>query len=126
MAYNAPGTCSDISLVVKFGGSLYNHVPDLIPILLMSGRSLFIVPGGGPFADRVRVAGIDEESSHWMAIAADDERKGSLTSFLGYNIGFYRRMGCSITKARSCAAQISGRDNEKWDPAGRSQWSDQE
>jgi hypothetical protein len=76
MAYNAPGTCSDISLVVKFGGSLYNHVPDLIPILLMSGRSLFIVPGGGPFADRVRVAGIDEESSHWMAIAAMDEFGG--------------------------------------------------
>jgi hypothetical protein len=59
-------------LVVKLGGSLYNHVPGLVPILRSSMCPLFIVPGGGPFTDAVRQAGLDDETAHWAAIAAMD------------------------------------------------------
>ena len=60
-------------LVVKLGGSLCNRVPDLVPVLLASGRPLFIVPGGGMFADAVRKSKVDDDSAHWMAIAAMDQ-----------------------------------------------------
>ena len=60
-------------LVVKVGGSLYNCVPDLVPVLLASGRPLLIVPGGGIFADAVRKCQVDDDSAHWMAIAAMDQ-----------------------------------------------------
>jgi aspartokinase-like uncharacterized kinase len=60
-------------IVVKIGGSLYNRIPDIVPALLAPGRSLFIVPGGGIFADAVRDSRVDDESSHWMAIAAMDQ-----------------------------------------------------
>jgi aspartokinase-like uncharacterized kinase len=61
------------ALVVKIGGSLYRSVPDLIRILRSPERRLLIVPGGGPFADAVRQAGIDGEAAHWMAIAAMEQ-----------------------------------------------------
>jgi 5-(aminomethyl)-3-furanmethanol phosphate kinase len=64
---------SDPPIVVKLGGSLYNQVPDLVPVLLASGRPLFIVPGGGIFADAVRISRVDNDSAHWMAIAAMDQ-----------------------------------------------------
>jgi aspartokinase-like uncharacterized kinase len=64
---------SDRSLVVKLGGSLYNRVPDLVRVLLASGRPLLIVPGGGLFADSIRQSQVDEDSAHWMAIAAMDQ-----------------------------------------------------
>ncbi len=35
-------------------------------------RPLLIVPGGGPFANAVRHAGMDNETAHWEAIAAMD------------------------------------------------------
>lgn len=57
-------------LVVKLGGSLYTHVPMLIPVLRSSQRPLLIVPGGGPFANEVRQAGLDDETAHWEAISA--------------------------------------------------------
>ncbi len=60
-------------LVVKVGGSLYDCVPDLVPVLLSSGRPLLIVPGGGMFADAVRKCRVDDDSAHWMAIAAMDQ-----------------------------------------------------
>jgi aspartokinase-like uncharacterized kinase len=60
-------------VVVKLGGSLYNQVPDLVPVLLASGRPLFIVPGGGMFADTVRRSRVDDDSAHWMAIASMDQ-----------------------------------------------------
>lgn len=60
-------------LVVKLGGSLYNRVPDLVPVFLASGRPLFIVPGGGIFADAVRKSRVDDDSAHWMAVAAMDQ-----------------------------------------------------
>jgi aspartokinase-like uncharacterized kinase len=60
-------------LVVKVGGSLYNRIPDLVTVLLASPRPLLIVPGGGIFADTVRKSGTDNDSAHWMAIAAMDQ-----------------------------------------------------
>jgi 5-(aminomethyl)-3-furanmethanol phosphate kinase len=60
-------------VVVKLGGSLCNQVPDLVPRLLACGRPLFIVPGGGIFADVVRKLQVDDDSAHWMAIAAMDQ-----------------------------------------------------
>jgi aspartokinase-like uncharacterized kinase len=64
---------SDTPIVVKIGGSLYNRVPDLVPVLLASDRPLFIVPGGGLFADAVRKSKVDDDSAHWMAIASMDQ-----------------------------------------------------
>lgn len=64
---------ADSPLVIKVGGSLYNSIPDLVPVLLASGRPLFIVPGGGMFADAVRKCRVDDDSAHWMAIAAMDQ-----------------------------------------------------
>ena len=66
-----PHSC--LPVVVKVGGSLYNQVPDLVPALMAPGRPLFIVPGGGKFADTVRDSRVDDESAHWMAIAAMDQ-----------------------------------------------------
>lgn len=60
-------------VVVKLGGSLYYKVPDLVTVLRASGRPLFIVPGGGMFADMVRKCRVDEESAHWMAIASMEQ-----------------------------------------------------
>jgi 5-(aminomethyl)-3-furanmethanol phosphate kinase len=64
---------SQTPIVVKLGGSLIARVPDLIPVLSSSKRPLFIVPGGGVFADTVRNASVDDTSAHWMAIAAMDQ-----------------------------------------------------
>jgi 5-(aminomethyl)-3-furanmethanol phosphate kinase len=64
---------SDPPIVVKMGGSLYNRVSDLVPVLLASGRLVFIVPGGGMFVDAVRKSRVDDDSAHWMAIASMDQ-----------------------------------------------------
>ncbi len=60
-------------LVVKLGGSLISHVAEIVPILQHAGRPVLVIPGGGPFADLVRKYHIDDESSHWMAVAAMEE-----------------------------------------------------
>jgi 5-(aminomethyl)-3-furanmethanol phosphate kinase len=60
-------------LVVKLGGSLYHQVPGIVPVLLAAGRPLVIVPGGGPFANAVREVRVDDDASHWMAIAAMEQ-----------------------------------------------------
>ena len=62
-----------LPLVVKLGGSLISHVAEIVPILQHAGRPILIVPGGGPFADLVRRYHINDENSHWMAVAAMDE-----------------------------------------------------
>jgi hypothetical protein len=64
---------SDPPLVVKIGGSLSNRIPDLVPVLRASNRPLFIVPGGGMFAEGIRKLRVDDDSAHWMAIAAMDQ-----------------------------------------------------
>ncbi len=62
-----------VPLVVKLGGSLYNTVSDLVPLLEKSRRPLLIVPGGGIFADTVRQVRVADDCAHWMAIAAMDQ-----------------------------------------------------
>jgi aspartokinase-like uncharacterized kinase len=61
-------------VVVKLGGSLIDYVPALAPILKSSPRPVIIVPGGGPFADAIRLSGLsDSHAAHWMAVAAMDQ-----------------------------------------------------
>ena len=61
-------------LVVKLGGSLHHQVREIVPILNRSARPLLVIPGGGLFADAVRVEQMaDEAAAHWMAIAAMDQ-----------------------------------------------------
>ncbi|MBT3012318.1 MAG: amino acid kinase [Candidatus Thiodiazotropha sp. (ex Lucina aurantia)] len=64
--------------VVKLGGSLFNSADlrDWLAVLAKAG-SLVIVPGGGPFADQVRLAQrlwqIDDSSAHLMALLAMEQ-----------------------------------------------------
>jgi len=68
-------------LIVKVGGSLYNRIPYLVPILIASKRPLFIIPGGGPFADLVRQVRVNNDAAHWMAIAAMEQYGWFISSF---------------------------------------------
>lgn len=67
--------------VVKMGGSLTDRFSRLVPALRESGCPLLIVPGGGPFADAVRKLGLDDDASHWMAIAAMEQAGWWISSF---------------------------------------------
>jgi aspartokinase-like uncharacterized kinase len=60
-------------LVVKIGGSLLEYIPDLISELVGSGLNLLLVPGGGFLADKVRKMDLDDDSAHWMAVAAMEQ-----------------------------------------------------
>ena len=60
-------------LVVKLGGSLADHVGEIIPVFRAARRPLLIVPGGGAFADAVRQSGAMGDAAHWMACAAMDQ-----------------------------------------------------
>jgi 5-(aminomethyl)-3-furanmethanol phosphate kinase len=73
MTRNNSENLSGRPIVVKLGGSLFDQVPDLVPVLLASRKPLFIVPGGGIFADAIRNCRADNDSAHWMAIAAMDQ-----------------------------------------------------
>jgi hypothetical protein len=61
--------------VVKLGGSLASHCPDIIPVLRSAHHPLLIVPGGGAFADRIRQSSLatSADAAHWMACAAMDQ-----------------------------------------------------
>ncbi len=63
-------------VVVKIGGSLYDW-PEFGPRLqeflaTLRGRSIVLVPGGGPFADAVRALDqkhrLGDEAAHWLAL----------------------------------------------------------
>ncbi|MET0120420.1 MAG: amino acid kinase [Candidatus Thiodiazotropha sp. 6PLUC9] len=64
--------------VVKFGGSLFNadNLREWLA-LFADNRSLIVVPGGGPFADQVRLSqnqfGFDEATAHCMALLAMEQ-----------------------------------------------------
>jgi 5-(aminomethyl)-3-furanmethanol phosphate kinase len=73
MTRKSPRPPSGPPIVVKMGGSLFNRVPDLVPVLLASERPLFIIPGGAIFADAVRKLQVDDDSAHWMAVASMDQ-----------------------------------------------------
>ncbi|MGA2104895.1 uridylate kinase [Methanoregula sp.] len=68
--------------VVKLGGSLTSHAPEIIPVLQSANRPLLIVPGGGAFADVVRQLdfSIPADVAHWMACAAMDQYGWTLAS----------------------------------------------
>jgi len=68
-------------LIVKVGGSLYNQIPDLIPVIKASNRPLLLIPGGGPFADLVRRVRVDNETAHWMAVSAMEQFGLFIASF---------------------------------------------
>lgn len=73
--------------MVKVGGGLLacpgalGHVSDTLG-RLSPGRSLVIVPGGGPFADAVREFerryGLSADAGHWMALLAMDQDRKSV------------------------------------------------
>jgi aspartokinase-like uncharacterized kinase len=67
--------------IVKVGGSLYNQIPDLIPVIKASKRPLLLIPGGGPFADLVRRVHVDNDTAHWMAISAMEQFGLFIASF---------------------------------------------
>ena len=60
-------------LVVKFGGSLLDLAPVLVPVLLAAPQPVLVVPGGGPFADMVRRLDPGNDAAHWMACAAMEQ-----------------------------------------------------
>lgn len=66
-----------IDAVIKVGGALLSSQPDLAVVVAAlehaaPGRTVLIVPGGGPFADAVRAVDalhtLTEDDAHWMAI----------------------------------------------------------
>ncbi|RCW79805.1 dihydroneopterin aldolase [Phyllobacterium bourgognense] len=66
-------------LVVKLGGSTAGHaeMQRWIDLLASATFPLVIVPGGGPFADQVRISqkrlGYSDDAAHAMAILAMDQ-----------------------------------------------------
>ncbi len=66
-------------VVLKIGGSLMDCGRDIIDRLIKysseSGVEIIIVPGGGVFADLVRIHSkeLSEDTAHWMAIHAMDQ-----------------------------------------------------
>ena len=76
--------------VLKFGGSLFNHAPELLEIVRSADTDVLIVPGGGRFADLVRdvqrESGLSEEAAHWMAVLAMDEYAYYLSDVSGIEL----------------------------------------
>ena len=72
-----------IHTVVKVGGAALGH--DLTPLAGL-GPGVLVVPGGGPFADTVRVVddrlGIGDDASHWAAILAMDQYAYALAALV--------------------------------------------
>jgi hypothetical protein len=75
-------SASLVETVVKIGGGLLEHGGCLDRVLavvrdIASERSVLIVPGGGPFADAVRIQderlALTDEAAHWMAVLAMDQ-----------------------------------------------------
>jgi aspartokinase-like uncharacterized kinase len=63
--------------VIKLGGSLLDHAPDILKRILSTEADVLVVPGGGRFADLVRDVherkGLSQDAAHWMAILAMDQ-----------------------------------------------------
>jgi aspartokinase-like uncharacterized kinase len=81
----------NVEVVVKVGGGLLKHRADLDRVLaavvdMSRHRRLVIVPGGGPFADAVRVIDdaldLPDGVAHWMAIRAMDEYAHLITDLV--------------------------------------------
>ena len=68
--------------VIKLGGAICRDISTRQQALeavgrVAPGRRILIVPGGGAFADQVRLAqraqGFSDDAAHWMAILAMDQ-----------------------------------------------------
>src|ERR1700726_2363123 len=74
-------------IVVKLGGSFAfsGHLRNWIEALAACAGRVVIVPGGGPFADAVRLAqirmGFDDRTAHHMAVLAMEQYGRALASF---------------------------------------------
>ncbi len=76
--------------VIKIGGSLLkgNNLTDLCGRLSDIGKRhrILIIPGGGVFADKVRIISekynIDQDTAHWMAILAMNQYGYLLSSLI--------------------------------------------
>jgi 5-(aminomethyl)-3-furanmethanol phosphate kinase len=74
-------------IVVKLGGSFAfsAHLRNWIEALAACAGHVVIVPGGGPFADAVRLAqvrmGFDDRAAHHMAVLAMEQYGRALASF---------------------------------------------
>jgi 5-(aminomethyl)-3-furanmethanol phosphate kinase len=74
-------------VVVKLGGSFAfsEQLRNWIEALAACGGEVVIVPGGGPFADAVRLAqtrmGFDDRAAHQMALLAMEQYGRALASF---------------------------------------------
>jgi 5-(aminomethyl)-3-furanmethanol phosphate kinase len=85
--------------IVKLGGSyaFANQLNDWLGALVACAGHVVVVPGGGPFADAVRLAqsqmGFDEQAAHHMALLAMDQYGCALAS-----------LGAGLTIAPSLAA----------------------
>jgi len=68
-------------VVLKLGGSLIKQGPELLLSLKSWAKGkkvqLLVVPGGGPFADRIRdmeeTTGFDDDTAHWLAILSMEQ-----------------------------------------------------
>jgi aspartokinase-like uncharacterized kinase len=78
-----------IDVVVKVGGALLRDAAayeDVVNALSTRDRTvrILVVPGGGPFADAVRVAdralAFGDDAAHWMAVLAMDQHAHVLAS----------------------------------------------
>ncbi len=69
-------------LVIKYGGSLLTNRNDpAIKTLISINPHALIVPGGGYFADAVRSCGLDDNTSHFMAVLAMEQTGWLLSSY---------------------------------------------
>ena len=80
-----------IDAVIKVGGALLESAGDLRIVLAAieraaPGRTLLVVPGGGPFANAVRAVdslhSLTDDDAHWMAILGMEQFAALLSSRL--------------------------------------------
>ena len=61
-------------IVLKIGGSLFDHSRVLLKKLAAEELDILVVPGGGEFADGVRKVyrerSLSDDAAHWMAVLA--------------------------------------------------------
>lgn len=69
------------AVVIKIGGSLIEHGPEIIRTIRDSDRKVLIIPGGGIFADTVRQTNVSDTAAHFMSIAAMDQYGWLLSTF---------------------------------------------
>lgn len=76
------GSTSAVDTVVKLGGGLLAHPADFDAVFGVIAAAaaesrLLIVPGGGPFANAVRVVDrrlhLTDDAAHWMAVLGMDQ-----------------------------------------------------